>query len=481
MWASVAHGGAFHSALTPSARQKPGTSGLSDTLNPALVSYRVNQGPRRSGDRSSSLPAAAVLPALVALTLAIRIAAIFALHTYVMPPYEDYTGFGAEMGQIAASIAAGDGYSFPANTVYPPNVPLPLRDTPQPTAWMPPLYPALMAATFVLFGSYSQSSALILFFIQSFVAAGACILLFLLARRAFDERTGLVAAALFSVYPPGIYMASRLIWATTITTALVLLFCLLVLRCLDRGRVRDGVLLGAVGGLAALSNPASMTVFPFVCLWLALGRATRKRPVAVVAAVVFTAVIAPWVARNYAVFGRLVPIKSNFGNELAKGNNEYADGHWWTPEWRKTFTPEELDFLASADEVSRNRFLLKKGTGYIRYHPLRFLRLTAARIWLFWTYTRVGDVGSPYSGKDLLMALGYFPMLLLAAAGLAMTRRREAEYRLSVLYLAVFPLPYYVAVAGLMRYRLPIEPLLMMFAAHAVMQIATRISPVRAR
>jgi len=32
-------------------------------------------------------------------------------------------------------------------------------------------------------------------------------------------------------------------------------------------------------------------------------------------------VLIPWTARNYAAFGRLVPIKDNFGLELWLGNN----------------------------------------------------------------------------------------------------------------------------------------------------------------
>ncbi len=71
----------------------------------------------------------AFLVRLVYLTLA---------HTYRLRPGEDHFQFGWEMGRIARALVTGYGYSDP------------FRGHTGPTAWVPPLYPLLMAAVFKL-------------------------------------------------------------------------------------------------------------------------------------------------------------------------------------------------------------------------------------------------------------------------------------------------------------------------------------------
>ena len=67
---------------------------------------------------------------------ALRVVVILVGHTYRIRADQENFNFGFEAGRIARSLVAGRGYGSPFNGVS------------GPTAWLPPLYPLLMAAAF---------------------------------------------------------------------------------------------------------------------------------------------------------------------------------------------------------------------------------------------------------------------------------------------------------------------------------------------
>ncbi|MBV8113728.1 MAG: hypothetical protein JO300_03235, partial [Silvibacterium sp.] len=70
--------------------------------------------------------------------LAVRILVITLGHTYRIRTFQDHFQFGWEMGRVARALATGYGYADP------------FVGHTGPTAWVPPLYPLLMAAVFKL-------------------------------------------------------------------------------------------------------------------------------------------------------------------------------------------------------------------------------------------------------------------------------------------------------------------------------------------
>ncbi|RMD83359.1 MAG: hypothetical protein D6815_06775 [Candidatus Dadabacteria bacterium] len=406
--------------------------------------------------------------------MAVRLAAIVGLKTYVISPGLDFTGYGAEMGQIAASIARGDGFAFPAHGPYPTTIPLPPRNAPEPTAWMPPLYPGILALFFFFFGPYSTGAAAGVLVFQSLVAIATCYFTYSVARIMFDEDTGLLAALIFAFYPPAIYVSARLIWGTALSTCFLLGIVLSCVRCSQRPTRANGAGLGILMGVQLLNNPVVASIYPFLYPWLAFALRGRPRAffkVAVPSLVALVLVLAPWVARNYVVFGHFVPVKSNFGNELALGNNELATGSWWAADWYRILPAEQLHELQQLDEVSRNRWLLKRGLHYIATHPGRFARLTLKRIQTFWTYVQIGDTPSE---RDNIIAASYYPIALLALLGSIFLIREPPRTCLPLLFLLLFPVAYYVTNASLLRYRLPLEPILLIVAAGFVMSLLRR-------
>ena len=81
------------------------------------------------------------------IALLVRITFMTLARTWHVRPYDDHFALGYEMGRIGRALATGYGYADP------------FRGHTGPTAWVPPIYPWILAADFRLFGVYSALSA----------------------------------------------------------------------------------------------------------------------------------------------------------------------------------------------------------------------------------------------------------------------------------------------------------------------------------
>src|SRR5262249_44536461 len=81
---------------------------------------------------------------------------------------------------------------------------------------------------------------------------------------------------------------------------------------------------GVLGGLCALVNP--IVGFAWGVLSLALAAQARSWRRLAVATLAAAMVLAPWTVRNYLVFGRVIPVKSNLAFELYQSQCLQPDG-----------------------------------------------------------------------------------------------------------------------------------------------------------
>jgi 4-amino-4-deoxy-L-arabinose transferase-like glycosyltransferase len=409
------------------------------------------------GDRSAKK----LLIGIVMLALAARFAVAMLTTSWVFPSNDNFWTFGYEMGQIASSLATGNGFSWPDKRGY----------LPTPTAWMPPAYPLIMAAAFKVFGIFSEQAAIAIEILLTITSILSCILIYLLGKHLYDIRVGLLAAFLLAIYPPSIHYAVRNLWDTSLFTCCLLLTILLFLKLASHPGVKQGAYLGIVLGFTALVNPIIVATYPFAFAWIYLKAETDRRTIIKTMSsmlIVYGLVISPWFVRNYVVFGQFAFIKSNFGNELYLGTK--GDTIWGNKEGisgggdvKSAFTETEQEFLKQANEVMRNGFLLRKAIAFIVEHPIRFTEQTLIRFSRFWTFMRLEQQWT----AQISLAI-YLMLLILAASGLLLSRAKGQDVRLVLLFLLSLPLPYYFTVVHIFRYRYPIEPLLMIFASYTV-------------
>jgi 4-amino-4-deoxy-L-arabinose transferase-like glycosyltransferase len=407
------------------------------------------------------------LAAVVLFALAVRVGLVLVLRTWrIDDPGGDGWTFAYEAGKIAESLARGDGFGSP------------FREPSGPTAWLMPVYPWLISLVFKLCGTFSATSAAVLLLLNAAASALTCVPIFLVGRRVFGSAPSLLAAAGWAVYPPSVLHAVNTIWETSLFTLLGALLVLGVYALERHPTAGRLALYGAALGLAALVKTVALAFLPFVLLWVLQrpGRSVGFR-LAAAAAVALAAllVVSPWIARNLARFDRPF-LRSNLGLELSLGNSErawqdYRDTGLTTEPWylgHPSMVPDERRVFGDLGEVAYVERKLAESRAFILEHPGRVLRMTVRRIGFFWlldphSRSRLAAGVSPVEATWRLgRYLGPLPFMLL---GIAVALRRRLPVGPLLGYLALVPAIYYLThVSG--RYRIPIEPWVVLFASY---------------
>ena len=152
--------------------------------------------------------------------------------------------FAYEIGHIAASLAMGNGFSWPEWYIWPQG----------PTSWMAPVFPFVMAGAFKAFGVFSAQAAIALQVFLTIISTLSCILLYLLGKRLYNAQVGLLAAFLFAIYPTSIQFSVRTLSDISLFICCLLLIILVFLRLADHPNTRVGACLGILVGFTALVN-----------------------------------------------------------------------------------------------------------------------------------------------------------------------------------------------------------------------------------
>ena len=130
------------------------------------------------------------------------------------------------------------------------------------------------------------------------------VVIFFIAKEVFDERVGLLSAALFAVYPSALWHSDSTIWHNVLSALLV---SILILYFIYTAKKRDpirSILCGLLMGFVSLTNPVIIAFYPFYILYLYLNKKDTVAGMVQSSATTlffFVVTISPWVVRNYLV------------------------------------------------------------------------------------------------------------------------------------------------------------------------------------
>lgn len=371
--------------------------------------------------------------------------------------------FENEAGNIANALAQGRGFSDVFR-----------RPTGQ-TAWLAPVYPSLIASTFRVFGQFTFASFLAAALLNCFFSAAATIPLFLAARRIAGTTVAALSGWLWALCPSGVMLPFEWIWDTSLSAFLASAILWATLEINASAEILDWIAYGILWAIALLTNPSLGILLPFFLLWLALrssNAATHswKRPA--LAAAIILICCAPWTIRNYIHFHRLVPLRSNFPFELWLGNNDIFDEHavggiQRITRFGETRLYSQLGETAYMDEKRRLAWQ------FIRTHPALEARLVGRRITATWLGTESPWRDFLSTDSVLIRSIFLFNAFLTLATlvGIAFLFLRRNPYAIPLaLVPLLFPLIYYATHTNL-RYRHPIDPILLLLTAFAIVSI----------
>lgn len=308
-----------------------------------------------------------------------------------------------------------------------------------------------------------------------------------IGEKVFGKPASLIAAAIVSIYAYYVYYSSALMTEPFyITTILFSLF--FAIRLVDNADkkqdVKIGLMLGAAIGPTVILRQVFLLFVPFLFIWIwfARFRHSRKLPLfpTVISLILVVLFILPITFYNYSRFHRFVLVNTNSGYAFFWGNHPVYGTKFIpilsNPEYQ-AMIPEEVRHL---DEAALDSELLRRGIQFVVQDPKRYLLLSMSRIppyFMFWyspessilsNISRIGSFGIflPFVLYGLFLGIkrtSSFVNLLVSPQGL----------------LIVFALVYsgiHILTWTLIRYRLPVDAVLIPFAGLALYDIAERLS-----
>ncbi|HET9480884.1 MAG TPA: glycosyltransferase family 39 protein [Candidatus Polarisedimenticolia bacterium] len=352
---------------------------------------------------------------------------------------------------------------------------------------MTPLYAYALGGLFALVG-HSLIWARV---VQAILGALTCALVSLLGCRIFGRAEGIVAGLTLAVYGPALFHESQ-IMKTVLTTALATATAAIFWRS-EGSHVRWLAAGGLALGVTALCQENVNVTLPFLLAWAAW-RAPRGRRAAAVAAILggFVLAVAPATLRNYAVSRELVLITSGGGEVFYTGNNEHASGKYRPPAFvRPDPFFEHQDFRAEAARrlgrpVTRREsdaYWWGEGIRFIRENPARYAALLWDKLATYFTgYERPDNYAYENFRRFVPLLAWPLPGFGLVApfglVGVALSARRWPSLLPILVVMGAFVLSALLFFTQ-SRYRMPMVPLLAMFAAHAAVRLvrAARAGP----
>jgi hypothetical protein len=229
---------------------------------------------------------------------------------------------------------------------------------------------------------------------------------------------------------------------------------------------------GACIAGATYVRPTALPMMPvFLVIQWALDRNWQKFIWGgFLAAVAASLLFAPWSYRSIVLFDRFVLVAANGGVNLWMGNNPDSTGGYM-----------ELPSKRFANEVDRDRYYGHEAVHFILSNPLTYFELSIKRVATTYGRETIGvawnEKGlSSKFGKTFLVALKtissayWWIMLILGSVGIVLIVRRGLAVQIWPLlagfgYFALFP----VFTVAMDRYHVPIDPLLAIFAAFALL------------
>jgi len=374
-----------------------------------------------------------------------------------------------------------------------------------------PMYPYFLAALYKVSGSSIAFAVLVHHFLGALTAG----FVYLTARELFSRRVSLVAGLMVALYWVLVYMEGDLLVET-----LFIFFNSMSLWLLTAGIKRRHLVMLATGGLAlglaTITRPSVMVFFPAIplAIWLASQRSTSARPPAggadgapaasgrgvigdrtrraafgwltqsIVVAIAVALPIMPVMIRNYRVAHAIVPVGASGGVNFYIGNNPVSDGStaivpgtradWWGGyEDAIGIAEKDLGRKLKLSEVSDYYF--QRGFDYIKSHPSEATALMAKKFQMFWgAGERANDKYIYFfwhlAKMKYLPLPGFWLIAPLAILGAVLLWRRRSELVMFYLFVALYSVGVIVFFVNA-RFRLPIVPVLCLFAAYGAVYL----------
>jgi len=360
--------------------------------------------------------------------------------------------------------------------------------THQPTAYYPIGYPALLAALFFVAIHLHLPGDLMFWagLMHVVMSTATVVLVFLIGRRLFNSTSGLIAAALYAVFPNAIYEVTSLQLETAFIFFSTAALAIIVLHDWSSGLPSRNRLLtfGFALGLSVLIRPFS--AWFVIGLFLAVLTKTagwrRAFTVTLVPVLVVIGMSVPWIIRNELRMHAFVLTSTNTGDTLCLDRNSTAQGGF-------RFADHDGCVDPGLPEVQRSAGNTRKAIDFVLHNPAREALQIVRRAKFEFAHDHDGIEASETLGSGTFLRQGvrnllddtadwYFNVLLVVAGVgllvmLVRDRGRPEARLVLVAFAAMLVIP--LLLWGNPRFHLPLYPYVVLFAAAAIGPVVSRM------
>lgn len=422
-------------------------------------------------DSYLGIPSFVWLAALLSMVL--RVAAAFYLGNKVveLPGIADQNSYH----QLALRVLDGQGFSF-GQTWWPLTAP------DAPTAHWSFLYTFYLVIVYAVFGV----NPIVPRIIQAVVTAiFQTLLVYQLASAIINRRGAIFAVFAMAGYSYFIYYAGALMTEPFYITAILASFWVSIKltrtqKSSTSHLLRYSILLGFLLGITILLRQLFLLFTPFLLGWIVYARWKNYGTVnwmpLVIPFVTVAILILPFTLYNYSRFDQFVLLNTNSGFAFFWGNHPIYGTKFVPILTREMGSYEELIplNLRKLSEAAMEKELLKLGLGFVLNDPIRYIQLSISRIpfyFVFWPSTDSGIV------SNISRVLGFGLYLPFMVYGFIITFKNN--WKLSLTNFSGLALLFFVIYSGvhiltwtLIRYRLPIDAVFMVFVGASLERIS---------
>jgi len=331
--------------------------------------------------------------------------------------------------------------------------------------YQPFYYSVFLPAIFRVFGQSHWGIVII----QAILGAATVWLTGLVGARLFGRRTGLLAACLLALARFHIFYTPFALIAVLQAFWLSLL-AFSVVAALRRDTTWRWAVTGLVAGLATLTRGNVLLLVPGligVLLWRRRRCRARAALAAATVLVLFYAPQLPFALVNYRVLGRWSGPSSAQDAVLALSNTPEA------PPGGVEYTDMSQDWAAQAARPPDERVPVSTQVlSWARTQPLQFVELKLRTFLLFWNYLEIpNNIAMENEGEaswlvrfPLLVGFGFISTFALAGIALRLRKLRSSQAAAFTAFCVFGYCAATVVFYMLARFRVPIVPLLCVFA-----------------
>jgi 4-amino-4-deoxy-L-arabinose transferase-like glycosyltransferase len=321
----------------------------------------------------------------------------------------------------------------------------------------PPGYPVFLAGIYSFFGE----NILAVRMVESVMGAFLAVVIALLGRRIGGEVLGALAGILWSIYPLGVFIAG-LVYPTNLLTMLLAcgLLCFLPNSQQELSAKRV-FFAGIVWGIAALTTPVVLATVGMISLWVIYWSRANRLLLISVLFLGSALTVVPWIIRDFYVYGRLIIVEPRVVQQLPLMDQS-----------KENVPEKKIEAILKHPRVFAERYASEFKRFWLPYPERLVMDWPTVREKAHEKDRRIVK-DTIFTKNFLINVVGIFstgPLFAFAIIGTAamwfqQKRRRELSLLWAIIlsFAAVYSIFY-----AKMRYRIPVEPYIIILSAYGI-------------